>query len=253
MSIPTPTPETLAPFWHHGFDLEAHLQQFLHLPPEILRQRLHQAQADLAQLGHRDFDWQQATQFYQDHVGTIYILELAAWHLSSRDYIGDTLRLIDHQARGVVLDFGGGIGTHALGAALCPQVERVVFWDLNPQHRDLVQFRAEKLGLTDRITCPDHAPTEQRFDTILCFDVIEHLPDPAAQLLQFESWLRPQGQLILNWYFFKGFRGEFPFHLEDPVQVERFFRTLQTRFLEVFHPFLITTRCYRRWPEDQTP
>jgi hypothetical protein len=27
--------------------------------------------------------------------------------------------------------------------------------------------------------------------------------------------------------------------------VERFFRTLQARFLEVFHPYLITTRAYR--------
>jgi hypothetical protein len=27
--------------------------------------------------------------------------------------------------------------------------------------------------------------------------------------------------------------------------VETFFRTLQARFLEVFHPLLITTRAYR--------
>jgi hypothetical protein len=27
--------------------------------------------------------------------------------------------------------------------------------------------------------------------------------------------------------------------------VEAFFRTLQARFLEVFHPYLITTRAYR--------
>jgi hypothetical protein len=32
--------------------------------------------------------------------------------------------------------------------------------------------------------------------------------------------------------------------------VERFFRTLQTRFLEVFHPWLITTRAYRLWAAD---
>ena len=33
--------------------------------------------------------------------------------------------------------------------------------------------------------------------------------------------------------------------IDEPELVERFFRTLQTRFLEVFHPFLITTRAYR--------
>jgi hypothetical protein len=30
--------------------------------------------------------------------------------------------------------------------------------------------------------------------------------------------------------------------------VERFFRTLQTHFLEVFHPYLITTRAYLPLP-----
>jgi hypothetical protein len=50
---------------------------------------------------------------------------------------------------------------------------------------------------------------------------------------------------LLNWYFFRGFQGEYPFHLDDPVLVEAFFRTLQSRFLEVFHPYLITTRAYR--------
>ena len=51
---------------------------------------------------------------------------------------------------------------------------------------------------------------------------------------------------MLNWYFFKGFNGEYPFHFDAPELVESFFRTLQGRFLEVFHPFLITTRAYRR-------
>jgi hypothetical protein len=51
---------------------------------------------------------------------------------------------------------------------------------------------------------------------------------------------------LLNWYFFKGFNGEYPFHFDAPELVETFFRTLQGRFLEVFHPFLITTRAYRR-------
>jgi hypothetical protein len=50
---------------------------------------------------------------------------------------------------------------------------------------------------------------------------------------------------LLNWYFFKGFNGEYPFHFDDEVLVNRFFTTLQGRFVEVFHPYLITTRAYR--------
>jgi hypothetical protein len=32
--------------------------------------------------------------------------------------------------------------------------------------------------------------------------------------------------------------------------VEKFFRTLQSRFLEIFHPYLITTRAYRLMTES---
>ena len=53
----------------------------------------------------------------------------------------------------------------------------------------------------------------------------------------------------MNWYFFQGFNGEYPFHFDDPQLVERFFLTLQRHFLEVFHPWLITTRAYRLMPK----
>jgi hypothetical protein len=55
---------------------------------------------------------------------------------------------------------------------------------------------------------------------------------------------------LINWYFFKGFNGEFPFHLDDPQKVEQFFQVLQSCFLEVFHPYFITARCYRKWDKS---
>ena len=58
--------------------------------------------------------------------------------------------------------------------------------------------------------------------------------------------LAPQGKLIINWYFFKGFNQEYPFHIDDTDIVEHFFKTLQHNFLEVFHPYFITSRCYRK-------
>jgi hypothetical protein len=75
--------------------------------------------------------------------------------------------------------------------------------------------------------------------------VLEHLADPAGQLEIFAARMAPAATALLNWYFFKGFAGEYPFHFDDPALVERFFRTLQSRYLEVFHPYLITTRAYR--------
>ena len=36
------------------------------------------------------------------------------------------------------------------------------------------------------------------------------------------------------------------FHVDDLQIVEKFFKTLQSKFVEVFHPILITTRSYKK-------
>ncbi len=238
-------------FLRDGFDLLQHLSTFLNMDTAELRGRLPNSSSELAALHPGAFDPLTTERFYEDTVGDVHLLELAAWHLGSAAYIADTLRLQAHVAGGQVLDFGGGIGTHALAAAALPGVERVWFVDLNPRNRAFVSWRAEELGLADRIRClrdlgdPSLPDT---FDTIVCLDVLEHLKDPAGQLEVFAQRLQGDGHALLNWYFFRGFADEYPFHLEDPIQVERFFQTLQSRFLEVFHPWLITTRAYRPMP-----
>ena len=241
-------------FLSNGFHLLEQLAAFLQLEPAALQERLPSSNADLAALHPGAFDPQTVEQFYEETVGDAHLLELAGWHLGSASYIADTLRLQTHFARGQVLDFGGGIGTHALAAAALPEVERVWCVDLNPRNRAFVSWRAQQLGLAERISChrdlTDPA-LPARFDTIVCLDVLEHLKDPAGQLVEFAERLSSNGIALLNWYFFQGFAGEYPFHLDDPALVERFFRTLQARFLEVFHPWLITTRAYRPMPGEK--
>ena len=51
---------------------------------------------------------------------------------------------------------------------------------------------------------------------------------------------------LFNWYFYKGENNEDPFHIDDIQVVRNFFKTLQSTFLEVFHPILITTRAYKK-------
>lgn len=236
-------------FLADGFDLSAQLARYLDLSIEDLAERLPTSTDDLAAIHPGAFDPDQAGAFYEETVGTGHLLELAAWHLGSADYIADTLRLQARFARGHVLDFGGGIGSHALAAAALPQVEAVWFVDLNPHNRAFVTERAQQLGLSDRLRCfrdLDDPQLPAQFDTIVCLDVLEHLADPASQLGLFERRMGSEAIALLNWYFFKGFNGEYPFHFDAPELVESFFRTLQGRFLEVFHPFLITTRAYRR-------
>ena len=69
--------------------------------------------------------------FYTEIVGERHVADLAAWHITSKTYIADTLKLQQRFSKDLVLDFGGGIGTHALANAMSSKVEHVFFVDIN--------------------------------------------------------------------------------------------------------------------------
>mgnify|MGYP000040002201 CR=1 FL=1 len=234
-------------FLRTGFRLKSHLAQYLALTVEQVDSRLPQGSEDLAMLHPVTFKLEDATSFYEEKVGTRHLFDLAAWHLNSSSYIADTLRLQKQFARGQVLDFGGGIGTHALAAAALAEVDHVWFVDLNPHNRNFVQTRAALLGLGDSISVHRDLANIGRikFDTLVCLDVLEHIANPADQLLAFHECLSVDSIALMNWFFFKGNNNEYPFHFDDPLMIDKFFRTLQSKFLELFHPFLITTRAYK--------
>jgi len=75
---------------------------------------------------------------------------------------------------------------------------------------------------------------------------LEHLADPASQINNFSKFMDSNSIALFNWYFYKGDKNEYPFHIDDIQIVEKFFETLQSNFLEVFHPILITTRAYKK-------
>ena len=186
--------------------------------------------------------------FYTDIVGDRHLADLAAWHITSKDYIADTLKLQQKFSRNIVLDFGGGIGTHALANAMSSKVEHVFFVDINETNRNFVEFRARELRVEEKVTfCKTISDTQiSKFDTIVCLDVLEHLANPASQIEIFNEIMDGDSIALFNWYFYKGEKNEYPFHMDDNEIVERFFKTLQSNFLEVFHPILITTRAYKK-------
>ena len=186
--------------------------------------------------------------FYTDIVGDRHLADLAAWHITSKDYIADTLKLQQRFSRDLVLDFGGGIGTHALANAMSSKVKHVFFVDINENNRNFVEYRAKELGVEKKITFCKKIKDLQitKFDTIVCLDVLEHLADPASQIEIFNEFMDSNSIALFNWYFYKGENNEYPFHIEDNKVVEKFFKKLQSNFLEVFHPILITTRAYKK-------
>jgi len=237
----------LKKFIDDAFDLKAHLMDFLSIEEVALDGFLENAKMDLASL-HPGNNLSEAEDFYKEIVGDKHLADLAAWHISSKDYIVDTLKLQQRFARDLVLDFGGGIGTHALANAMSSKVEHVYFVDINQTNRNFVEYRAKKLGVEKKLTfCKTIQDTQiLKFDTIICLDVLEHLADPASQINNFSEIMDNNSIALFNWYFYKGDKNEYPFHIDDVQVVEKFFKNLQSNFLEVFHPILITARAYKK-------
>jgi 16S rRNA G527 N7-methylase RsmG len=234
-------------FLDNAFNLKAHLMEFLSIKECDLDGFLANAKMNLANL-HPGDALSDVSDFYAEIVGDSHLADLAAWHITSKDYIADTLKLQQTFSRDLVLDFGGGIGTHALANAMSSKVEHVFFVDINETNRKFVEYRAKELGVEKKLTFCETIKDAQisKFDTIVCLDVLEHLSDPASQIEIFNQIMDSNSIALFNWYFYKGEKNEYPFHIDDIKVVEKFFQTLQSRFLEVFHPILITTRAYKK-------
>ena len=237
----------LKEFLDNAFNLKSHLMEFLSIKESDLDGFLANAKMNLADL-HPGDALTDVSDFYTEIVGNRHIADLAAWHITSRDYIADTLKLQQRFSRDLVLDFGGGIGTHALANAMSSKVEHVFFVDINDTNRNFVEYRAKKLGVEKKLTFCKTIKDAQisKFDTIVCLDVLEHLADPGSQIEIFSEIMDSKSIALFNWYFYKGEENEYPFHIDDVQVVEKFFNTLQSMFLEVFHPILITTRAYKK-------
>jgi SAM-dependent methyltransferase len=95
--------------------------------------------------------------------------------------------------RGDVLEAGAGIGTNT---ALLQQAEHRSWTCMEPDASLATQLKA---ATTARVIVGtiESIPAGELFDTILYIDVLEHIPDDAAELSRAASRLRPGGRVIV--------------------------------------------------------
>ena len=87
-------PSFLHGYWQDNLNFKQHLQDFLKSNLETIEQKRILGQQSLKEIGHRNFDWEKASEFYRERVGQAYLFDVGAWHMSNQDYIKGTLTLI---------------------------------------------------------------------------------------------------------------------------------------------------------------
>jgi SAM-dependent methyltransferase len=181
-------------------------------------------------------------------------LEDRHWWFVGRRLI--LLSLLDRHlapGRGLqLLDFGCGTGTMAQHLARYGAVEAI------DADRDAVAFCRQR-GLT-RVTHLSGATVpfdDERFDVVTAFDVLEHIEDDAATLMELRRVLRPKGTLLLAvpaFPFLWGPQDEISHHYRRYVRADlrrrlhdAGFRVLRASYFNTFlFPAIAAIRVGRR-------
>jgi len=113
----------------------------------------------------------------------------ANWH--SEGNAPQQRMAIAQSCHGKVLNFGCGIGTEGLYAAELGCV--VDFYDVGVAAK-FMEYRLKRSGLSS----VKMVKTFDKYDTIVCIDVLEHLGDPYSVLYLFKDLLNEDGILLVE-------------------------------------------------------
>ncbi len=98
---------------------------------------------------------------------------------------------VAHHVGGRLLDLG--CGSQPYRELLEPHAERYVGFDLPPEQWHGVVTRADVFGQAGNLPF-----AEGSFDTVVCFQVLEHVPEPWTIIEEAARVLRPGGCLLLT-------------------------------------------------------
>ena len=103
------------------------------------------------------------------------------------------------------LEIGPGHGLLLYFASQCAAVSTITGWDVSPTSIEKTRSALARLGarLSPELALQDmflaEAPSpDQRFDSLVMSEILEHLEDPGAALLAAGRALRPGGHLFVN-------------------------------------------------------
>jgi ubiquinone/menaquinone biosynthesis C-methylase UbiE len=149
-------------------------------------------------------DLEQAIEPWLQHM--IWRRDYATWRerrINQEQYQGERLDQLERVAGPLnglrLLDLGAGMGGFAVAAAL--RGAQVTVSEYNPAYCEIVRLRAARHSLPipifnaagEQLPFPDTS-----FDTVVCWDVIEHVQDPKRVLAEVARVLRPGGTALIT-------------------------------------------------------
>jgi len=195
------------------------LATFFEIEPEDARERVETYRSsELAQLWHR-LQPQTGDELVAFYAGTdLVVWELMQWHASASrgQYWAALTYVLEHYPPSRfsrVLDFGAGVGTDAL--FLASHGYNVTLVDVPGVTFDFARHRFKRHGLQAHFkeSLGPVPVVDDVFDISICFDVLEHLPDPSEAIGRIIAATRPDGAIVQQASF--GYRDEHPCHLHD--------------------------------------
>ncbi len=100
------------------------------------------------------------------------------------------------------LEIGPGHGLLLSQVAQDERASKISGWDLSPASLDATRHSLDLLGVTREVTLAKRDLFEdsddERFDSIVVSEVLEHMEDPAAALRSLHKRLTPGGRIFVN-------------------------------------------------------